>query len=195
VAAAQNAPYALVGVYSEDLLMLMAESLQVTPSGMHALRVANPRAHVAPSDRRQRLLAQQRLGMQRALVVNSMGIDELTPCAPAEVVEMTQQSIKRYTLHPASLGLRPCTLEDLKGGDAATNAQILRDAFAGKQGPIADALCLNAGVALAAAGIAASPAEGVAMAQEVQRKGKPADVLAAWVSRSQELYAAELAGQ
>ncbi len=141
------------------------------------------------------MLAQQRLGMQRALVVNSMGIDELTPCAPAEVVEMTQQSIKRYTLQPASLGLRPCTLEDLKGGDAATNAQILRDAFAGKQGPIADALCLNAGVALAAAGIAASPAEGVAMAQEVQRSGKPADVLAAWVSRSQELYAAERAGQ
>ena len=131
--------------------------------------------------------------MQRALVVNSMGIDELTPCAPAEVVEVTQQGMKRYTLEPASLGLRPCTLDDLKGGDASVNAQILRDAFAGKQGPIADALCLNAGVALAAAGIAKTPAEGVSMAQEVQRRGKPADVLAAWVARSQALYAAELA--
>jgi anthranilate phosphoribosyltransferase len=123
-----------------------------------------------------------------------MGIDELTPCAPAEVVEVTPTSMKRYTLQPAALGLRPCTLEDLKGGDAALNAQILRDAFAGQQGPIADALCLNAGVALAACGIAASPAEGVAMAQEVQRQGKPADVLAAWVARSQALYAEELKG-
>ena len=50
---------------------------------------------------------------------------------------------------------------------------------------------ITAGVALAAAGIAASPAEGVAMAQEVQRSGKPADVLAKWVSRSQALYRAE----
>ena len=135
--------------------------------------------------------ARQRLGIQRALVVNSMGIDELTPCAPADIIEVTQQSMKRYTLHPSSLGLRTCTLEDLKGGDAATNAQILRDAFAGQQGAVADALCLNAGVALAAAGIASSPAEGVAMAQEVQRAGKPADVLAAWVARSQALYAEE----
>ena len=31
----------------------------------------------------------------------------------------------------------------------------------------------------------------VAMAQEVQRSGKPADVLAAWVARSQALYRAE----
>ena len=33
------------------------------------------------------------------------------------------------------------------------------------RGPVADALCLNAGVALAAAGIASTPKEGVAMAQ------------------------------
>ena len=135
----------------------------------------------------------QRLGMQRALVVNSMGIDELTPCAPAEVVEVTPHKMTRYTLEPSSLGLRACTLEDLKGGDAAVNAQMLRDTFGGQQGPVADAMCLNAGVALAAAGIAKSPAEGVAMAQEVQRRGKPGDVLSAWVARSQALHAAEKA--
>ena len=120
-----------------------------------------------------------------------MGIDELTPCAPAEVVEVTQAGMKRYTLEPASLGIRPCSLADLKGGDAAVNAQMLRDVFGGQRGAVADAMNLNAGVALAAAGIAASPAEGVAMAQEVQRAGKPGAVLAAWVARSQALYAAE----
>jgi anthranilate phosphoribosyltransferase len=184
----QKAPFALVGVYSADLLTLMAESLQARA---HAWGVC---AHTRPShaDARTPPPKQQRLGIERALVVNSMGIDELTPCAPADIIEVTQQSMKRYTLHPSSLGMRTCTLEDLKGGDAAMNAQILRDAFAGKQGPIADALCLNAGVALAAAGIAASPAEGVAMAQEVQRAGKPAAVLDAWVARSQALLAEEL---
>ena len=122
-----------------------------------------------------------------------MGIDELTPCAPAEVVEVTQSSMKRYTLHPADLGIKPCTLADLKGGDAAMNAQILRDAFGGQRGPVADALNLNAGVALAAAGIAASPAEGVAMAQEAQRAGKAGQVLTHWIRRSQELLQAERA--
>lgn len=133
----------------------------------------------------------QRLGLHRALVVNSMGIDELTPCAPAEVVEVTQNSMKRYTLHPSELGLKSCTIEDLKGGDAAVNAQILRDVFGGQQGPVADALCLNAGVALAAAGVASTPHEGVAMAQEVQRAGKPGVVLEKWIKRSQELLQQE----
>ena len=138
------------------------------------------------------LASLQRLGIERALVVNSMGIDELTPCAPADIVEVTPKGMKRYTLEPSSLGIRACTLADLKGGDAATNAKMLQDVFAGQKGAVADAMNLNAGVALAAAGIAKSPAEGVAMAQEVQRSGKPADVLAAWVARSQALYRAEM---
>jgi anthranilate phosphoribosyltransferase len=58
-------------------------------------------------------------------------------------------------------------------------------------GPVADALNLNAGVALAAAQVAATPAEGVAMAQEVQRSGKAAQTLEAWVATSQKFAAAE----
>lgn len=45
-----------------------------------------------------------------------------------------------------------------------------QDVFGGAQGPVADALNLNAGVALAAATVAADAKEGVAMAQEVQRR-------------------------
>lgn len=56
-------------------------------------------------------------------------------------------------------------MEDLKGGDAKLNAAILLDVFGGQKGAVADALCLNAGVALAAAKQAASPQEGVQMAQ------------------------------
>lgn len=43
-----------------------------------------------------------------------------------------------------------CTVEDLKGGDAQHNARMLRDVFGGARGPVADALNLNAGYALAA---------------------------------------------
>jgi anthranilate phosphoribosyltransferase len=56
---------------------------------------------------------------------------------------------------------------------------------------VADALCLNAGYALAACQVASSPQEGVKMAQEAQRAGKPGDVLSKWVAVSQAAAAAE----
>ena len=70
---------------------------------------------------------------------------------------------------------------------------MLRDVFGGARGPVADALCLNAGVAITAAGIAKTPAEGVAIAQEVQRAGKGGDVLAKWIEVSQREAAREKA--
>ena len=56
-------------------------------------------------------------------------------------------------------------MKDLAGGDARLNASILEDVFGGAQGAVADALVLNAGVALAACEVAGSPQEGIAMAQ------------------------------
>lgn len=131
------------------------------------------------------------LGMKKALVVHSMGLDELTPMGPADVVEVSPAGTKRYSLDPRDVGIPRCSVEDLKGGDAALNARILRDVFGGARGPVADALCLNAGYALAAAQVAASPAEGVAMAQEAQRAGKAGGVLDRWVAASQAAAAAE----
>lgn len=71
----------------------------------------------------------------------------------------------RVARHFNALIKRRCSVEDLKGGDASLNAQILRDVFGGQQGAVADALCLNAGVALAAAQVAANAQDGVKMAQ------------------------------
>eukprot|EP00955_Chlamydomonas_euryale_P085415 364097-Chlamydomonas_euryale.AAC.8 len=84
------------------------------------------------------------------------------------------------------------TLAFPQGGDAALNAQILRDVCGGQRGAVADALCLNAGVALAAARVAADAAEGVAMAQEAQRSGAAARTLDAWIKASQAAAAAGL---
>ena len=66
-----------------------------------------------------------------------------------------------------------CSVQDLKGGDAALNAQILRDVFGGQQGAVADALCLNAGVALAAAQVADSAQDGIKMAQVGSQQLQP----------------------
>ena len=56
-------------------------------------------------------------------------------------------------------------MEDLRGGDAQLNAQILMDVFGGQRGPVADALNLNAGVALAACQLADDARDGIKMAQ------------------------------
>ena len=70
-----------------------------------------------------------------------------------------------YRLDPLDLGIKRCEVADLAGGNAALNASILEDVFGGAQNAVADALNLNAGVALAACEVAGSPQEGVAMAQ------------------------------
>lgn len=149
-----QASFGLIGVYSPDISDLMADALQ-------------------------------RLGMKKALIVHSMGLDELTPMGPADVVEVSAgQNRKRYSLEPLDLGIPRCSVEDLAGGNAEVNAKILQDTFGGSRGPVADALNLNAGVALAAAHVAATPAEGIRMAQEVQRSGKAGDVLRTWIEVS-----------
>jgi len=137
----------------------------------------------------QKLMADalKELGFEKALVVNSMGIDELTPAGPADVVEVTTQGVKEYKVFPKDLGIPSCEIEDLKGGDASVNAQMLLDVFGGEQGPVADALILNAGFALATANIASNPGEGVAMARDVQRSGKAADVMKKWAETSQKV--------
>jgi anthranilate phosphoribosyltransferase len=82
-------------------------------------------------------------------------------------------------------------LDFKKGGDAALNAKILQDVMGGHQGAVADALNLNAGVALAACQVASGPAEGVVMAQEVQKSGKAATVLSKWIEASKAAAARE----
>lgn len=49
----------------------------------------------------------QRLGLKKALVVHSAGLDELTPMAPADVVEVVAgvEGMKRYMLEPKDLGI------------------------------------------------------------------------------------------
>lgn len=133
----------------------------------------------------------QKLGMRKALVVHSMGLDELTPMGPADVVEVSGSGISEYSLDPKDVGIPRCEAEDLKGGDAKLNAQILRDVFGGQPGPVADALVLNAGYALAACEVAGSPVEGIEMAREAQRSGAAGVTLQKWVDASTAAFAAE----
>jgi anthranilate phosphoribosyltransferase len=54
------------------------------------------------------------------------------------------------TFSPADLGIRPATVEELRGGDAKANAAVVRDVLAGKAGAARDAVLVNAAAGLVA---------------------------------------------
>jgi anthranilate phosphoribosyltransferase len=77
------------------------------------------------------------------------GLDELTICTTSRVWWVRGGAVREYTLDPGWVGLERHPLETLRGADAAYNARVVREVFAGAVGPVRDAVVLNAGVALA----------------------------------------------
>ena len=77
------------------------------------------------------------------------GLDELTISTTSQVWWVRGGAVREYSLDPAWVGLERHPLETLRGADAAYNAQVVRDVFAGAVGPVRDAVLLNAGIALA----------------------------------------------
>ena len=77
------------------------------------------------------------------------GLDELTTTTTSSLWAVHGGEVVEHTVDPAVLGVRQGTAEELRGGDAAHNADVVRRLLAGEQGPVRDAVLLNAGAALA----------------------------------------------
>ncbi len=90
------------------------------------------------------------LGSARALVFcGDDGLDELTTTTTSTLWAVHGGEIRQTEIDPSALGIAPATTEDLRGGDAAHNADVIRRVVAGEQGRVRDAVVLNAGGALA----------------------------------------------
>ena len=114
-----------------------------------------------------------RLGTDRALVVSSAdGLDEISTSGPTHVVEVEGDTLRRYVVEPADVGLDPAPPEAVGGGTPQENAVIVRGILAGEPGPRRDLALLNAGAAIYAAGAAGSLAEGVDAARGADRRGR-----------------------
>jgi anthranilate phosphoribosyltransferase len=117
-----------------------------------------------------------RLGARHAFVVHGSGaIDELSPTGPNLVCEVVGGSIRELTIDPRDLGVEPCPPAELAGGSAAENAEAIASVLEGRPGGKREAVVLNAGAAVVAAGLAGDLREGVAVARETIASGRAAE--------------------
>ena len=118
------------------------------------------------------------LGSERAWVVHGAdGLDELSTTGYTKVSECRGSSVQTFYVHPADFGLMKATPEALKGGDAATNATIVRAVLSGEHGRARDVVLLNAGAALFVGGLATTVQEGITTAAAAIDSGAALKVL------------------
>ena len=131
-----------------------------------------------------------RLGVEHALVFHGAdGMDELTTTGPSRVIEVESGRQREYILDPAELGLPLASIDAMRGGGPAENAQIAREVLGGATGPRRDVVLLNSAAALRAAGIAPDFKEGIAVAADAIDSGRAGDVLERWAKTSHALAA------
>ena len=129
--------------------------------------------------------ALRELGAVRALVVHGAdGLDEITVTGRTFAVELHQGRLVDRTIEPEALGIPLARPEDLRGGDAAENAALVRGVLAGEPGPRRDVVALNAAAALVVAEAARDLAEGLSLARRSIDSGAAAARLDALVRAS-----------
>jgi anthranilate phosphoribosyltransferase len=128
-----------------------------------------------------------------ALVVRGDdGLDELTTTTTSTVWLADGGSVRIEHVDPTGLGIRPAGPEDLRGGDAEVNAQVVRDLVGGKPGPVRDAVLLNAAGAIAAfrgfsTDLTADLRAGLDAAASAIDSGAAGTLLERWAARTVEL--------
>jgi anthranilate phosphoribosyltransferase len=122
------------------------------------------------------------------------GLDELTTAESSTVWVAHDGAVSQARLDPAGLGLARSRPGDLRGGDAAHNAGVVRVVLGGEPGPVRDTVILNAAAALAAAGgvpgasgLGPALADGCARAAAALDSGAAAALLDRWIGASQRL--------
>lgn len=121
-----------------------------------------------------------RLETRRTFVVTSPGgIDELIPLGENVAFEVVGDGIRRHVFRAEHAGVQTCDLDALRGGDAETNAHIATRILSGQRGARRDAVVMNAGLAMLAAGRSESLREGCEQCASVIDRGMARDLLEA----------------
>ncbi len=108
----------VVGVFDKSLLKIFAEALK-------------------------------NLDIKYAWIVNSEdGLDEISPYAKTNVVQLKNGEISEIIINPKELGIGANRFDNLLGDDAKFNASKMIDIFKGEDNDFSKAVCLNAAAGL-----------------------------------------------
>jgi len=115
------------------------------------------------------------LGSKHVLVVHSEdGLDELSIAAPSFMAELRDGQVHTSLFHPEDVGVELQSLDAICVEGPEESAAMIREVFAGGQGPAADMVVLNSGAALYAADVASTLMEGVELARQALADGSAA---------------------
>jgi anthranilate phosphoribosyltransferase len=129
-------------------------------------------------------------GSKRAMVMFADdGLDELSVTSPSTVLDVRGDGsgaydITEWRVDPVALGFAPATMEDLRGGDAAVNAAVIRSVLGGERSARRDIALLNAAAGLMVAGRVDDLGAGVVLAADAIDSGRAAGVLDALIATS-----------
>lgn len=138
---------------------------QVT--GVFAKAWVEPLAHVLNN-----------LGSERAWICHGEGgFDEIVPSGTTWIAELKDGKVTMAEITPEDVGISRSSAVDLKGADAAHNAEALRGVLEGKKNAFRDAAVMTAAAALLVAGKAKDLKDGVTEAQKAIDGGRARTVL------------------
>jgi anthranilate phosphoribosyltransferase len=137
----------VVGVYSDDLVEKLAEALSI-------------------------------LGLRRAMVVHGAdGLDEITITGKTRIAEVRNGVVRGYEVMPEDFGLNRAPIERITGGDAQTNAAIIREILGGRKSAKRDVVVLNAAAAIVVSGKAEDLRDAIPIATNAIDSGSASDKL------------------
>jgi anthranilate phosphoribosyltransferase len=114
------------------------------------------------------------------------GLDEMTTTGPTSIVELREGAIRSFEVTPEEIGLKRAQPADLKGGDAAHNADALLAVLEGAENAYRDIALLNAAGALVVAHKARALREGLDLATAALKSGAARRTLARLVEVSND---------
>lgn len=117
------------------------------------------------------------------------GLDELTIATTSTVWVVRDGEATQTVFDPAVLGIARAGADSLRGGDVAFNSQAVHDLVRGKQGPVRDAVLLNAAAALVALDgpgddLDSAMIDGYARAVQAVDSGRASATLDRWIEIS-----------
>ena len=89
------------------------------------------------------------LDIKFAWIVNSEdGLDEISPYAKTNVIQLKNNKISEITIDPKELNINADKFENIVGNDAKFNADKIINIFKGEDNDFSKAVCLNAAAGL-----------------------------------------------